>query len=131
MLQSAADEVAGTVQSVLDSADTPEREFIIGMAVEAAANTAMRAKIHALGTALGRALADDDGAQVSQHTLVLTALADLEVHHARLLRVMARSINYPLPPANGADWAGVEIYAPKLDRRTLIRRLPGFESAID
>jgi hypothetical protein len=131
MLQSAAEESGGTLQSVLDSADSPEKEFIVGLAIEAAANTAMRAKIRALGTALGRALADDFGSHVSQDALVLAALAELEVHHARVLRAMALSINYPSPPIDGADWASVGIYAPKFDRATLTRRLPGFESAID
>ena len=131
MLQSAAEEVGGTIQSVLDSASTPEAEFVVGLAVEAAANTAMRAKIRALGTALGRALAEDLGAQVSEDALVLAALAEIELNHARLLREMARSTNCPSPPTDGADWIHVATYAPGLDRRMLTRRLPGFEIAID
>lgn len=132
MLEIAAAETGSKVDDVLAAIRSPEQELVAGRAIRAATDTAMRAKIRALGSALGRVLAMDDVVEVCQESLILDALADIEVQHALVLYDFARSINLPmLPPSTPGEWDSVAVYAPALDRASLARRVPSVAIALD
>ncbi|MCC2333426.1 hypothetical protein [Cellulomonas wangsupingiae] len=130
VLIGAADKM-GSIENVLLACESPAKEILTGIALNAGASTAMQGKIRALGMVLGRALKSDDDALVDESALMVAALADVEVPHVRLLDTMARPFNAKYPPNDPEGWSFIGRFAPKWERRRLDWKLPQYGVAMD
>lgn len=119
MLAEGADSVGLEVEALAESAGRTEgTRLLAGFALDAAQRTTYEAKVRALGRALAAGVTADD-TKIDEQTLIVSALADLEVPHVVVLdllvnrspqRVDVRDLFQPLQSALasrrdlGAPW---------------------------
>ncbi|MFJ3976044.1 hypothetical protein [Streptomyces sp. NPDC090021] len=96
---------------------SPELLALLSETVQAAMETPLEAKIHALGLCLARGVEDDT--RVDAERLRVRGLARVETQEAKLMAL----INQPQPDAR-ATWLG-------WSRGEILERLPGYADVLD
>lgn len=95
MIQTASDHIGGAPSDVTDAAfATTRKSQLFAEALQAAAFTADRSKIKALGRALANGLGGDD-ARVDEERLIVAGLAGLEEPHIRVLLNLPKQRSRP------------------------------------
>ena len=131
VLIGAAEELGTSVNGVLESANTPERERLAEIAVAAGANTDMLEKIAALGKTLARGLRAEDPAVFDEARLILAALADIEAPHLWLLDMFGIARNQGMPESEDGQFTYSAWRFANYSRGEIERAFPQYRIALD
>jgi hypothetical protein len=88
MLDIAASQ-AGTEERLLEAIGSDERRLrLLEQAIRAAETSRVEEKVHAIGRALASGALAEDDAVIDEVSILIAAIADLEIPHIRVLRLL-------------------------------------------
>jgi hypothetical protein len=118
--------------------DSPAREMLAELALDASCTTATLEKVLALGCALADGL-DADEARLDEISLIVRALGDLEMPHIRILDFLAggpRTLGHPVGVPGyrvsaSVSPMGMQVRAQAFTRREVELSFPSYGVALD
>jgi hypothetical protein len=126
------------VDELMARLDSPARELLAELALDASCTTATLEKVLALGCALAEGLNADE-ATLDEISMIVRALGDLEVPHIRILDFLAggpRTLGHPegVPGHRASAEAspmGIQVRAEAFTRREIEMTFPSYAVALD
>jgi hypothetical protein len=126
----AAHETGQTPEEVLGQTRNELKELLTVQALNAAAATTLQEKVIALGSVLAHGLSTNDPAEIDTSSMIVAAIADLEVPHIRVLAQVGVD-EYPHLASEDDPWANASIRWREYNRYTLESDFPAYRVVLD